>query len=675
MKKGIKSLFSIGLVCVLAAALAAPGQALASSEEDESSQISAAAPEDQSLTAALEGTSGVRVATMCTNCNVANVSMCGQSEERVQVWQDGLPVLGGLGAIYLLSVMPPEGVKKTDIVRGAGTVLSGSEAGAGALLIQTRTPLRQKKPYLLASVDFGSLSWQSQKFLGAQRWGRWGAELIATHSRSDGSDPNDDGVNDLAEFERTTVGGSLTFETSRRSHLRLDALSYREDQRDGKGGYGGSLLLLPEDFGNFYEEDIDIRREVYALGWNLDFRDGSRFEIRGRYGRREQDTSDSFTSARPYMWVDEFARIAQARYERILFNRHRLVAGLVHRNFAVDGTTLKTSILFPTGQTLEDRIKQDGAFAEMEFSLPKRFEFTAGVRYDDYDWTPGEGSTLPLGLTIEKRTRSRVSPRLRLAWRATPELSLSLAAGSGFIVPRPIFERVCCGALVLSSANSEPEISENYLLDVDWVPKPWFRLRTSVFRSDFENFLQKIALVTSPYFIPSFAQLNYDEFSLEGIEVSSEMRMIEHLSFGLEATFSRTESDQPLAANSKLFGGPVFTLPDGHIPFYAEDQGSAFIKWDDPIRGWRIFAQANYTGSMYIQEYVAIGIADTFAETPSFATYNLSVRKRVHTYISVFAGVDNITDEYEKWLDDPRYEFNWGQLRGRYYYGGVSFEM
>jgi len=673
MRRSIASLLTVGLVGLVLPLSAVAGDPPAAGPNDEEVQISPARPEEQGIREALQGTSGVRVATMCTNCNVANVSMFGQSEERVQVWQDGLPVLGGLGAIYLLSVMPPEGVRKTDIVRGAGTVLSGSEAGAGAVLIQTKSPEEQDEPWILASLDFGSLEWESQKLVAAQRWGRWGAELIATHSRSDGSDPNEDGVFDLAAFERTTVGGTLAVELFPRSHIRIDALGYREDQRGGKGGYGGSGQLLPEDLGNFHKEDIDIRREEYGLAWEHQFRDGSRFDIRGRYSSREQDTSDDFTSTRPYMTVDESARIAQARYDRVLFNRHRLVLGMVHRNFAVDGSTVKRSLLFPEGQTLEDRIKQYGVFVETAFSLPGRVELTTGLRYDDYDWTPGENSTLPPGVVREERKRSRVSPRLHLAWRATPELSINVSAGDGFTVPRPIFERVCCGALVLSSASSEPEISRNYLLDLDWVPQAWFRLRTSVFRSEFEDYLQKMAVFTSPYFIPSFAQVNYSEFRLEGIEVSSELRFLGRLSLGIEGTRSRTRSDGPIEAS--VLGAPVYALPDGYIPFYPEDQGSAFIKWDDSVRGWSISARASYTGSMLIQEYAPIGIADSFAETPSFTTYDFSVRARVHRYLTVFAGVDNITDESEIWLDDPRYEYNWGPLRGRYYYGGVSFEM
>ena len=49
--------------------------------------------------------------------------------------------------------------------------------------------------------------------------------------------------------------------------------------------------------------------------------------------------------------------------------------------------------------------------------------------------------------------------------------------------------------------------------------------------------------------------------------------------------------------------------------------------------------------------------------------------KRLSKHITLRAGVDNIGNEYQTWLDDPRFEYQWGSLRGRYYYAGLSYEM
>jgi outer membrane receptor for ferrienterochelin and colicins len=636
-------------------------------EEEKSSQYSIQKDKEKmSVADVLGGTSGVRVQTMCTNCNVANVTMCGQSDERVQVWKDGLPVMGGLGAIYILSVMPSQEIAQTEIVRGASTVLSGSEAGAGAMVFHTQTP--EKRPYIFASADAGSFGWQSQKLLASGQLGKWGGQLTFTNSKSDGIDPNGDGNFNLAEFDRRTIAGNVFFDITQNSKLSFSALNYREDQRGGKGAYSGDI---PFELGQFFIEDIDIRRNEYSLSWDHQFRDYSRISFRARYADRDQDTSDNFSiQDQPYMRVDEKAKASELLYERGFFDRHIFTMGILYRKLEVDGIQLKKDILFPDGQSIADIVEQKGAFAQIDFSLPARLSLTTGLRYDDY----GDFG-------------SRASPRTRLAWKATPQLSLTLSAGYGFMAPRPIFERVCCGARVQSNANVKSEVSRNILMDIDYVPRQWLKLRGSYFYSDFKDFIQKVISYVNAYYIPNFQQVNYQDVTFEGGEISLEMRFFDHFSYGFEFTRLRAMSDEPLKifpfsglpddSPYKVFLAPInYDLPPGKTPYHPWRQGSAFMKWDDQKRGINISAQAQYTGSMIIQKLEEHeGFANFLAETPDFWVYNFSTKFRIYKGLSLYAGIDNITDEYQLWLDDPRYEYNWGPLRGRYYYGGLAFEM
>jgi outer membrane receptor for ferrienterochelin and colicin len=669
------------LAILVCAVLFFPVSAVGSSEQPETAEgVAEADPEvdpesastppeegEPSLKAVLSGVSGVRVATMCTNCNIAGVTMSGQSDERVQVWKDDLPVMGGLGAIYLLSVMPQVGVAGTSVVNGAGTVLTGSEASAGALNIHTRRP--QDDAAVHALVDFGSLNWRRQQLLASGKVGRWGGALEATHARSDGSDADGDGNFDIGAFDRETYGGTFTIDATKSSSIRLDALYYEEQQRDSKGAYAGSGDI---ELGNFYKEDIDIKRREYALGWDYRFKDSSRLTLGGRYSKRDQDTSDDSIARpiQPYMVVDEDTEVAELRYERFLAQRHLFTVGVTHRELEVKGTITE----FNDFQLLDDFIRHKGAYAEAELSLPHRINLTAGLRWDEYDWTPGPESTLPApipGPTV----RDHLSPRLRLAWRATDKLSLGLSAGDGFAAPRPVFERVCCGAEVLSSAYSDAEVSHNLLLDVDYVPYRWLRLKASVFRNSFHNFLQKMAIRTAPEYIPTFTQVNYSDFALEGATLGMEFRHFERLDYGFELTHLTTSKNDPIVV--KRARQDFYEMSIDQIPFHPEDQGSVFLGWNDSRAGFSFSAQALYTGSMYVQflNRNTGSIRDSWDETPSFWVYNFKIEKRVQRYVSLFGGVDNISDFVQLWLDDPRYEYNWGPLRGRYYYAGLSFDL
>jgi outer membrane receptor protein involved in Fe transport len=620
-----------------------------------------------SLNEVLSGVSGVRVATMCTNCNIAGVTMSGQSDERVQVWKDNLPVMGGLGAIYLLSVMPQEGVANASVVNGAGTVLSGSEASAGALKINTKRPTEDGSVH--AAIDFGSLNWRRQQLLASGQVGRWGGALVATHSRSDGSDPDGDGNFDLGAFDRETYGGTFTIDATERSAIRLDAIYYEEEQRDNKGGYAGSADV---EFGNFYKEDVDILRREYALAWDYKFKDSSKLTLGGRFANRDQETFDDSIARpdQPYMVVDETTEVAELRYERFLAQRHLFTVGVTHRELNVKGSITELNDF----QVLDDFIRHKGAFAEAELSLPHRINLTLGLRWDEYDWTPGPESTLtaPIpGPTV----RDHYSPRLRLAWRATDKLSLGFSAGDAFAAPRPVFERVCCGGRVLSSAYSDTEVSRNFLMDVDYVPYRWMRLKASLFRNMFHNFLQKMAIRTAPEYIPTFTQVNYSDFALQGATLGMEFRHFERLDYGFELTWLTTRKEDPIIV--KRARRDFYEMSIDQIPFHPEHQGSVFVGWNDSRTGFNVSAQALHTGSMYVQflRNNTGNVRDSWDETPSFWVYNFQVRGRVQRYVSLFGGVDNIGNFVQLWLDDPRYEYNWGPLRGRYFYAGVSFDL
>jgi outer membrane receptor protein involved in Fe transport len=461
--------------------------------------------------------------------------------------------------------------------------------------------------------------------------------------------------------------------------LRLDALNYREEQRGSKGGYWSAS---PTDF---LKEDIDIRRDEFSLAWDYTLEHGSRLTLRARHARREQDTSDDYPGEQnPYMQVLETVQAFETRYQMPIAGGHALTFGAEMKRLEVRGETVKTSVVFPGGQELNDFVRRKGIFAEMDFSLPMHLALTAGLRYDDLDWTPGL-PPLPEDLWpyapgwegTPERTRSRISPRARLAWKATPKLSLSLSAGAALMAPAPGFERVCCGAVALSNAFSAAETSTNYLLDADYVPWRWWKVRASLLRSDYSDYLQKMAVFTAPDYIPSFARVSYTDFALEGVELGTEMRFFDRLSYGFEWTHLRVKSRGPVRLKPL---GPfdfAVTLPEEMIPFQPQDQGSAFVRWDDQARGFDASAQVQYTGPMFVQVLGQTGAVDQFGfdKTTALWIVNLRAQHRLHKGLSGYVGVDNVTNKVQTNLSDPRYEYNWGPLRGRYYYAGLSFEM
>ncbi|MEW5806866.1 MAG: TonB-dependent receptor [Acidobacteriota bacterium] len=672
MKKNLLSLpiLSIIVVFALIPAFADDPRPLESDGKESKEQPATEENQEQNerkpaenLMAILSGESGVRVAQMCTNCNVANVTMCGQTGDRVQVWKDGMPVMGGLGAIYILSVIPPVGVDRTEVNRGAGSALTGSEAAIGALEITTKAS--SPDPMLYYEANLGSFDGSTQKIFASGTLGKWGGELTFTHSQSDGIDANGDKVFDLGAFRRFTYDASVTFDITKNMDVRFTALYYNEEQRENKGGYSGASF--PIDLGHFHKEDVDIRRSEFLLGWDYTTSNLMRFSFRTLYSNRNQNTTDDDAyTQQPYMEVDETTRLAELRFDTPLFTKHLLMAGLTYRNFDVDGISYKLDPPFFLPQEAHDFIHQRGAFAQMTLSLPARMELTAGTRYDDYELYG-----------------SRFSPRMKLTWKATSKFSVAFSAGGAFLAPRPIFERVCCGARIQSSYYTKPEISRNMLLDLNYLPMPWINLRGTFFRNDFKDYLQRLAVFANSNYIPNYALVNFPDVYIQGGEIGMDIRPMERFTISasytkLKATSGRdtqTYFTMEIPGQEEPFRFPLTLLPAGKMPLQAENSGSATIKWDDSQRNFQVMAQAQYTGSLLIQELPAFGVVKDFKETPDFWVYNFRVQHRIYKHLSGYAGVDNITDEYQNWLDDPRYEFNWGPLRGRYIYAGILLDL
>lgn len=300
-------------------------------------------------------------------------------------------------------------------------------------------------------------------------------------------------------------------------------------------------------------------------------------------------------------------------------------------------------------------------------------ELTVGTRYDHFRTDSVLDPVTLLDLPQGKRGQNRLLPRVNLAWKATRQLSLNLSAGGAMTVAQPSFQRVCCGATVMPNSLTRPETSWNYLLDAEYLPWPWLKFRAGLFHSGFENMIQKIVWFSFPNYIPSYAQVNYQDASFEGGEFSVATRFFDRLEIQFQGSHLRARNS---SSDIHFLGTTVMTLKGKRIPYLAEDQAQGSIKWDDPTAGLEINVQAQYTGSMVVQKMTRpVGSPKEFGETPAFWAYNFNAKYRVAGNLSRFAGVDNITNRIQTRLEDPRIEYNWCLLRGRYLYMGLSYEM
>ena len=205
------------------------------------------------LTQKLQGQSGVSIQTMCTNCNNADLSVSGLSNEHISLTCDDLPVSSELARIYMLAVMPPTVFDKVAVQRGAGRAELAAGAVGGEIEIRRRVP--QQGVQLNAAVDTGSEGWSGTRVDLSGRKGWFGGQFVGSWAESDAIFADDDANADLAGFDRYTLDGRLDLRFNEQHNLRLGGVHYDESQVDG-----------PAAWRNEFErqlENVDFDREQY----------------------------------------------------------------------------------------------------------------------------------------------------------------------------------------------------------------------------------------------------------------------------------------------------------------------------------------------------------------------------------------------------------------------------
>jgi len=319
-----------GWVCL---ALIAMGPVLAAdppTEEPPEEPPTLEAAGTTSMTQAMQGESGISVQTMCTNCNSADLSLGGYSNEHVSIVCDGVPVPQGLAQIYLLSVVPPTAIDNVAVEKGAGRAGVGAGTIGGEIDLQ-RASLPENYR-VNATIDTGDYGWSSARTDVSGKVGWFGASLFATMSKSDVVDTDADDNPDMAAIDRTTIEGRFDFELHSNHDLELGASYYDESQLDGRGNWD-FLSTLIEGRNVWNHENVEIDRNQYDARYVGRFDDGSRVELTWLQGDRRTVIEETQLIAQrpqfdPTYEIDQIQSHVALSWSRSLGQRVSLRAGL-----------------------------------------------------------------------------------------------------------------------------------------------------------------------------------------------------------------------------------------------------------------------------------------------------------------------------------------------------------
>jgi outer membrane receptor protein involved in Fe transport len=490
------------------AALLFCGEASLSAEQDaeETEPPVVAPPSDDitldgvsgTVTGSLQGKDGLRIQTLCTHCNSANIQVGGLAQEFSPVSVDGYPIFGGLATSLVFSILPADTIAGAKVLKGPGAAISPSRSAGGQIFLQESTP--DELPMVDATLEGGTYDRvRGTARIAGSLNSRISGSLVVGHDEADPIDDDNDGFNDVSSVDRDFAEGRMTFSLGRNHTIDVGASWIDEENLEGRGAY--SQFALGSD-PVFTREDALFEREEYRAGWSWDLGRGRELELRlldaVRHQTQRSELEDSLTGAFTGQLYDRFEvrednEWGALEYSNPIGLQSRINFGLEAyeqkvRASTIEGNDLVLYLTFPDfldepePQLGTDSVESWSAFADYDWTISPKWGLRLGVRHEDAEWK-ADGLPQPFGMpdapTTAKRSDSHTAPRATLRYKPGDAWTLKLIAGGTFRTPKPILAEICCGQRYQRNVATAAETGESFGFEGIYQPSP--DLRVSVY--------------------------------------------------------------------------------------------------------------------------------------------------------------------------------------------------
>ncbi len=551
--------------------------------------------------------------------------MRGSNSDHVLVLIDGIEINDPSSptAAFDFANLLLDDVEQIEIVKGAQSVLYGSDAIGG--VIQIRTKQGDGKLTAKAKFELGSnqthrevigvsgstnLIHYSAQYSALETEG----ESIATRKRlspTNGSRDDDGYENETLSFKLGLTPSELINATFTAKYSKADV-----------------------EIDEFLNDDLDANNESDQLFLNANFQ--------GNFFNNQWQPSLSLSHTN----IER-----KSRNDRIIATRN-----LVRTNF--EGEKNKFSLqndfyfipnnLITLGVEVEkEEIDSDGTSAFGAFiieQLTRADRKTKSVYLQDQiNLTPTLNLTLGLRHDNPNDFNSEVTHRASLSYQINSDTRLTASYGTGFKAPS-LFNLVGSapnnfGSAFFGNPDLKPETSKDWeisLSNILWQDK--VSTKISYFESDIEDLIVTV-------FLPSFdsTTINRDEANIQGVESSLKFLMSEQLDFDFSHTFTsaKDDNDQLLLRRPKHKASAQLN----YSPLTALNLNATLLH----IGSWKDRGDAGRTNM------------------GSYTTLNLAANYRFNSQVSLFTRIDNIGDKtYE-----PAFGF---QALGTSVYVGIALQ-
>jgi vitamin B12 transporter len=562
----------------------------------------------QTLSQALQTVPGLHVVQSGVTGSQTSIFMRGNNSDHVLVLIDGIEIndpSSPNGAFDFANLLLDD-VEQIEIVKGAQSVLYGSDAIGG--VIQIRTKQGAGKLTTKAKFEFGSNQ---------------------THREVVGISGSTDLINYSAQYSAIETDGDSIATKKRLSPTN----GSRDDDGYDNETFSFKLGLTPSDLFNatftakyskadveideFIADDLDANNESDQLFLNATFQ-GNFLNDQWQPSLSLSHTNIERKNRNDRILTTENLVKTDFEGEKNKLSLQNDFRGL-HNNLITLGLEIEKEEIDSAGES-----RFGGAFGDFVIDQRTRADRRTKSVYlqDQINLTPDINLTLGLRHDDPDDFDSETTYRASLSHQLSEQSRVSLSHGTGFKVPSLFnlagFTPNNFGSAFFGNPNLKPETSKDWEISLSntfWQDK--VSTQISYFESDIEDLIVTV-------FLPSFdsTTINRDEANIQGVESRAKFALSEQFDFDLSHTFTsaKDENDQLLLRRPK-------------------HKASAQLSYS-PLTALNLNATLLHIGSWKDIDGVA-----SRTNMGSYTTLNLAANYRLNSQVSLFTRIDNIGDK------------------------------
>ena len=638
----------------------------------------------RNLLEALAFEAGVRLDNQCSVCNTTGLRLSGLPSRYLLVMIDGMPVFSSLGMTYGLLQIDTMDIKQIELVKGANSVLYGTDAISGVVNIITKLPKRGGEGSGFVEVgSFGSL-----RLGGSVSYRKDAFSMVLTGSftRHDRVDRDDDGVSEYTGFDRFNASMRLRYAFSARTSLIVEA-SFLQENRQG-GAAKGSFLEVLSDFNRDADPEKGERVGARGLSETILTRRISG-ALRFQHILNEWVKIQTILTALSHHQDSDYEGLVYVGDQVMFFAQQSIEWNLANRLLLHGGLSYRYEGLTENLALSAYQYHQPGAYLQAEWLATPWFELVGGFRYD---WHNIFGHI----------------PTPRVAFKLAPTRWLTFRGvwGMGFRASTTFYEYAHGarpqGYQLLNEAQ-RPERSQSVNASVSITSGAWLNL---TIEGAWNRITDPITWEVTGSEQGSQRQGDIRVFNSDGqldvfsLEIQAQSNPLSWLRLSGSYGFYEYINKEVLVSAAPRHH---FTMSvDARIP-RAETRisltGEMFLPIDlDEVYGQGFHIQGKPSLERWLNPANADLTRPKLSQSPLYGVVNLRIEQPLSPILRAFKikpaadlalyfGIDNLLDYHQSDIDGPIFFPNvngqagaanivrvWGPLRGRFFYAGLRIK-